>query len=397
MSIRVLYDAAGFDSQRFGGVTHYFLSALRGMGDAVAPIFAIAETENIPLHEYRPEIPLVHPKEIKKEDFLPLLPGFISRKIYRYVKKHNPEKLRHMPASVNAKALAAAVRREDYDIVHLTGCHSFGNALDMNFGKPVVITVHDLIPDLAQTKDIIRNRRRLLEIATRIIAVSESTKNDLIRLYSVPADKISVIPHGHLTLSGKAVPVPGLDRFLLYMGLRKGWPHGDRTFVDYKNFGFMVRAIAPFLREDRELVLFCTGQPFTEPEVALFRELGIAEQVRQDFVNGAEIEWLYTHAAALMYPSVYEGFGIPIIDAMFCGCPVVCCNSSCLPEVAGEAALYFDRGDEEGLRAAVRKLSDKAARSNLVALGKRRADMFTWDRTAADTLKVYKEAIGAFG
>lgn len=387
--IRVLYDSAGFDSQRWGGVTSYLTSIFGALSEKVDIKLAVKETANQGLHLLYPNLRFIENPTITKHEYLPYCPGFIRRKIYRYTAKHHPQKLERIPSPLNSRFLSEIITSNDYDLIHLTGCHEYGDALSNDIKKPIIVTIHDLIPDLANTTEIIQKRREVLNRVDHIIAISQHTKSDLIKLYSVPEEKIIVIHHGCSPVSQEQIKVDGVDKFLLYIGLRVGWPKGDGSFSDYKNFDFMVDAIAPYLKRNPEMKLFCTGSGFTDHEIERFKHLGIEHQIVSKFVSSGEMEWLYANAQAFIYPSRYEGFGMPIVDAFARGCPVVCCNSSCFPEVAGGAALYFENNDAEGLVSCLTKLEDPIIRNEMIEKGLERAKLFSWQKAADETLAVY--------
>ena len=387
--VRILYDAAGFDSQRYGGVTSYLISILTFLKGKVDIKLAVRETQNLGLHEYCRDIKLVENLKIEKREYLPKFPRFISHLIYSYNKKHHPERLKRNLSLTNYRLYRHIIKHEGCDLIHLTGCHQYGEALSIKTNKPMVVTVHDLIPDLANTQEIIQERKKVLERVDHVIAISQHTKSDLIKLYSVPEEKITVIHHGCSPVSQEQIKVDGVDKFLLYIGLRVGWPKGDGSFSDYKNFDFMVDAIAPYLKRNPEMKLFCTGSGFTDHEIERFKHLGIEHQIVSKFVSSGEMEWLYANAQAFIYPSRYEGFGMPIVDAFARGCPVVCCNSSCFPEVAGGAALYFANNDAEGLVSCLTKLEDPIIRNEMIEKGLERAKLFSWQKAADETLAVY--------
>ena len=156
----------------------------------------------------------------------------------------------------------------------------------------------------------------------------------------------------------------------------------------YKNWGWFLRAVAPMLEETLELL--CTGEPFTGEERALIRRLGVEKWVRQEYVSDEEMLRLLAHAAAFVYPSRYEGFGMPILDAWAVGCPVVLSRASCFPEIGGDAAEYFELDDAKSLIAAI----ERAKEGKTVEKGRQRLKDFSWEKCAAETAAVYRKVVG---
>jgi len=265
-----------------------------------------------------------------------------------------------------------------------------------------VVTVHDLIyarfPDThAGLRD--KGMRVLVPAAVRrsqrVMVDSHSTREDLIELLHTPPQRIDVVPLGLGALK-RAEPTSEADtraRFQLQertvlLSLSAKRPH--------KNLAALIGALASIPGERRP-VLVLPGYP-TDYEREL-RERAAAAGVREDvrfpdWVSAAELEGLWSLAHAFVFPSLYEGFGLPVLEAMARGVPVACSNASSLPEVAGDAALLFDPYDEGAIAAAIeRLLGEQALRERLRARGAERAREFTWERTARLTLESYRVAL----
>ena len=196
------------------------------------------------------------------------------------------------------------------------------------------------------------------------------------RLYGVDEKKVTVVYHG----VEKVEKVERVEKgaYLLYVGRRGG----------YKNWDWMVEAVAPLLKDGMKLV--CTGLPFSGEERRLLKRLGIADCVEQRTVSAADFPALYASAAAFVYPSRYEGFGLPILDAWAAGCPVVLSRASCFPEIGGDAAEYFELDDAKSLRAAIGRAKEKKT----VEKGRQRLKGFSWEKCAAETAAVYRRIAG---
>lgn len=256
----------------------------------------------------------------------------------------------------------------------------------------VVVTVYDMIYEIfpeyyPADYNISLLKRRCCQRADKVIAISHSTKNDLVRLFDISPKKIVVIPlasslKDNNTLNSiKPFPEP----YLLFVGKR------DR----YKNFEGLIQAFAASksLKESFHILCF-GGEPLSNHEKGHLRELGIEGRVHQVEGSDALLCDYYKNAVAYVCPSLYEGFGIPILEAMEFSCPVVCSNISSIPEVAGDAAVYFDPADPASLQHALETtLFDQNLLDDLKKRGLERQSRFSWDRCANETLAVYNSLL----
>ena len=296
--------------------------------------------------------------------------------------------------------LPGLAKRAGVDLVHSLATTGPGRG---DFKR--VATVHDLIYKIhpeAHFGVISMGMRVLVPLsvkrATRVIAVSQSTADDLRNLLGVDPARIDVVPNGVGTPPDVA-PLPEAE-------LRARHGMGERPFVlctsakrPHKNLPRLLDALAAIPPERRPMAVL-TGYP-TEHEVELIGHagaLGIADDVRiLGWVDQAELEGLYAAATCLVFPSLYEGFGLPVLEAMARGVPVACSDRSSLPEVAGDAALLFDPEDVSAIAAAIEKLTaDPTERERLTALGHAQAARFTWAECARGTLASYERALSNY-
>ena len=213
-----------------------------------------------------------------------------------------------------------------------------------------------------------------------MIAISHATKADLVEILGLDESKV-VVTHLGVSPPPPAASVPsGVEGpYLLYVGQRFG----------YKNWARFVRAVAASgLAPDLQVV--CAGAAFTPEETALVMELGLTGRVVRVEADDARLDALYRGAAAFVYPSLYEGFGLPPLEAMVRDCPVVTADAGPMPEVLGGAAVYADPHDVDSLAAALVEGTSPERRDALVLAGREVAAKYTWDRTAEATAAAYR-------
>jgi glycosyltransferase involved in cell wall biosynthesis len=265
----------------------------------------------------------------------------------------------------------------------------FQHSLPLACPCPAVLTVHDLSferdPSVMSVRDrmifravVPRSARR----AARLFAVSERTKRDLVELYRLPEEKIVVTPNGVDPVFSRAGPAPDGDAYALFVGALQ--PRKDpATAID---------ALALVGHGDLRLVLVGPDKGGRAAAERAAERAGIRERVEfRGHVPQEELAALYRGAACLVFPSRYEGFGLPVLEAMASGTPVVATTAGALPEVAGDAAILVEEQDAVALAGGIeRALAD---RERLVAAGLERAKRFSWTESARLTLEVYRELI----
>jgi glycosyltransferase involved in cell wall biosynthesis len=385
--MRVLFDHQIFERQRWGGISRYFVELFRGLRPAIDVELSLRRTQSELRGELESLLGVVTSDRGFPETFLGgrRFPG--SKQLWSLAKRAIPG---FEAKRANREASLARVAAGGFDLLHPTYFDPY--FLEALGGRPYVLTVYDFTyeayPELFSARDPVPGwKRTLAQGAARIIAISEHTKRDLVKFLDVDPGRIDVthLAYEPLAAAG-APPPPGLPaRFVLFTGTRHA----------YKNWRLLVTAMAGPMRADPALHLVCTGMPFTPEERAHLAALGVDRQVLHLRVAEAALGGLYERAAAFVFPSLYEGFGIPVLEAFRHGCPAVLANASSLPEVGGDAALYFDPAEPEAIAGALgRVLGDAALRDDLVRRGRERVKAFTWKRTADETLACYRRALG---
>jgi len=292
-------------------------------------------------------------------------------------------------------AIPRTLRRLEADLYH-----SPFYLMPYRPGLPTLLTMYDLIPLLfpQQVSPAARLLFRwmtalALRAASHVIAISQATRRDLQAFYHLPPRKVTTIP---LAADPSFHPQPpaeiervrrkyGLpERYLLYLGINK--PH--------KNLVRLIDALSRLTFDVSRFTLIIAGAwdpRYPEPQQRA-EALGLDNAIRfLGPVPEADLPALYSGATLFVFPSLYEGFGLPVLEAMACGTPVICSNTSSLPEVAGEAAVMVNPLDVDELAAAMeRVLGDSALREEMSGKGVMQARRFSWERTARETLKVYE-------
>lgn len=276
----------------------------------------------------------------------------------------------------------------NFDILH----HTFTNDhyLKIPAGKRVS-TIHDMTPELHPEYFPFGNphlaKKEFCERSDGLIAISGSTQTDLCRIYSnIQLKNVEVIHHGieNKFFSSRILNIDLPTEFLLFVGVRRG----------YKDFELALEAFSYFHKEHANLKLLCVGGgPFSSNEKQKIEKLGLTESVIQKFPTDFEIVEIYRNAKALIFPSHYEGFGFPILEAMAVGTPVVLAENSCMKEIGGEFALYFETGNLEQamsqLKIALNPEYQNAFAPNMV----NHAREFTVEKTAEKTSNFYRKIL----
>ena len=375
LMIKILLDPKIFNLQKFGGISRYYTEIYTAFinddeVDIRCPLFY---TDNI---HFKGSLLFKDSFQIKMRFFIrwnKIFRKFLPKKLIRKTERETLRLLNKQEADLFIPTY--------YDPYFMSDIKN----------TPFVITVYDMINELypqyfTNDKTTVPNKKLLIESATKIIAISQSTKRDILNIYPhIAAEKIEVVYLAHTITTNALVPIDVPKEYILFVG--------NRTL--YKNFIFFLKSAAQILKDKPTLYIFCAGgNEFTEEEKILIDQLALADRVVQKNFKDNELENYYKHAKCFVFPSEYEGFGIPVLEAMACGCPVVLANHSSFPEVAGEAGIYFDLTNESDLREKITSLlNDKKKRQDYSKRGLEQAAKFTWQKTAEESLKVYQSVL----
>jgi glycosyltransferase involved in cell wall biosynthesis len=311
-----------------------------------------------------------------------------------------PVNARNKPARIAAEIalLPLVAARAGVDLLH-----SLGTTCPPVAGRPSVVTILDLIyeayPDTFPKASLLGLRALVgpsARRATRVITISQAVKDDVVERLRVPADRVDV---GYLGFGMRAVPdaTPEAE-------LRARFGLGDGRVVlcvsaalVHKNLPLLLdgfAALGPGFEDCRLVIAGHAGRERDRLEAHIARNGLTDRAVLTGWISDEDLEGLYGVAACAAYPSLYEGFGLPVLEAMVRGVPLACSDATSLPEVAGDAALLFDGHDGDALAAAIRRiLEDPALAADLVARGRERAQAFTWERAARTVLAVYDRVL----
>jgi glycosyltransferase involved in cell wall biosynthesis len=275
------------------------------------------------------------------------------------------------------------------DVVHFT--YYDPRQLTAFPGVPKVVTVHDMVPEKLPPELVDGEphmaKRAFVDAADAIICVSEATRDDLFEVWGPITDR-PVIITGHATSDRFHPQVAPADlgyRYVLYVGSRD----------HYKNFPLLMTAYAGSAAQAAGVRLLAVGGGrLTEDEVALAATLGIGDDLVQLTAAEADLPGLYRGAELFVFPSLFEGFGMPVLEAMATGTPAVLADIPVFHEVAGPAAVYYSPEDPWALRTELdRLLADPTERARLATAGVQRAGEYSWRRTALTTAELYRQLV----
>ena len=365
MKNRVLLDNIIFNLQKIGGISNYWYNLIReSVGNN--NIFYFEDNCYLEKNYYR--------------NSLKLPTDFIIKD-----KSKNPLKLkRYSPVKITKKS---------FDVFHSSYYrYDMGNIKN-------VITVYDFMYEKYFPKYSIRRlihsfqKYQAIKYSNYIIGISKNTLNDMLKYFpEFKNKKMRVI---YLGINDDFYPVEKKNNFIIiqnhklyynsyffYFGNRKG----------YKNFGLLIKAYSNLMKNNKNIpkLIVAGGGCFNKEEMKLLREKKVlSNTIKLKEIDNNELNLLYNYCSGFIYPSLYEGFGMPVLEAMQAGAPVICSNSSSIPEVAGEAAILVDPTDVFALEKSLFGILDNNTRKNLIYLGYKQSRKFSWDKMYKETLEAY--------
>lgn len=350
--LRVYFDYQAFIHQSFGGVSRYYAEIIARLPQyGIEPIVGIRYSNN------------THLKAL----------GLNTR----------PAPNRKIAKRLNRYYCRREIHEGQFDLIHATYFDPYVLKANKHH-KPLVITIHDMIDEImGEGHHMPRRKAILADKATHIITVSEHTKQDVIRILKISEKHISVVYHGNSIVPVKPEHIPELpERYILYIGGRQR---------KYKNFDLFLRAMQPIVQKEG-LDLVCVGSPFSKDELTRIKSMGLEHNIHSYFAEEDQLYTIYHNASCFVFPSCYEGFGLPILEAWFSECPLILSRSSCFPEIAGNGAAYFEENNAADLtRQTLKVLQSSEMRKQLISEGKTRLDSFSWNKAAEVTAKIYRQ------
>ena len=365
--MKILYNYQAFN-QKYGGVSRYFVEL----------------ANNIILYKNK-KVTVKINSPFFKNNYL----GNINQKIlFNGFKFPDFKGSARLCSIVNSCVSPILSKHYEPDIIHET---YYNGIIRTKTGTKKIITVYDMIhelfPDQFPKKDKTSELKKFaVTKADHIICISKNTQKDLVDIFNIDIKKTSVIYLGFSLTTAKINEPQGFRKpYLLYVGSRNG----------YKNFIRFVKAYAaPKIKNSFNLVMFGGGR-LNDQELSLFDKLKIPrDSLQQVSGDDAELAGYYKNASLFIYPSLYEGFGIPPLEAMNFGCPVACSNTSSIPEIVGNAAILFNPYSVDSMRDSIISIlyNDKI-KSSLILKGFKQVKKFSWKKCATETYKVYKNLL----
>lgn len=357
--MKVFYDGQIYKLAPNQGISRYFTNIISRLPESYTPILTTYSRVNYPSHQ--------------------------NLQVFKY-KSFRPSRI----SSFLEKTYFQIVERSiKFNLIHPTYYSLLSQQKLSSYKCPIILTVWDMIHELFPERidpygQQAEEKRKAIHAAQIIICISENTKKDLLDRYLLPEDKVKVnylAAAININIAYGSEPVPSRP-YYLYVGGRSS----------YKNFDGLLSAFAKAVSVQPNLALCVVGSPLTLIEHQLIADFKLTNHIEHySYASDTHLAKLYRCSIALVYPSLYEGFGIPPLEAMSCGTATIAANSSSIPEVVGDAAILFNPQATFDLADILISLVDKPLeRDRLIAKGYQRAKMFSWDKTATQTFNIYR-------
>lgn len=361
--MRVAFDYQIFFLQKYGGISNYF--------------YNLAKNLRVLSNDVKIITPFYVNEFIRDNSFLDIVMGNKMENIPKYTNKF----LRFL----NNTLFEYYVKKFNPQIIHLT---YYNKIFNLN-KKKKILTVYDLIHEkffLNIRKNNNFPKKKSLEEADHIICISENTRQDLLDIYKIDSKKTSVIYlASNFSYDQEKIKKKEISS-ILYVGERGR----------YKNFYNFIKSISNSKLLKNKIKVNCFGStPFSKQEFSFFLDQGIHPEFINHIIGDNNIlKNLYLNSSVLVYPSLYEGFGLPILEAMSLGCPVICSNTSSMKEIGGNSVKFFDPKNIDNMTNAIEQIiSSKEERELLIKRGFKQNKLFSWQKCAKETLAVYKHVI----
>lgn len=374
----ILFDYQIFEKQSFGGISKMYCEIIPYLSKCYDCMISIKRSNNQHLIDSH-LVKDLKPLKSVENTFLHKMhiPG---KRTIEQLLFHNQD---------NYKYTVNLLTKQQFDIFEPTYYDPY--FLEYIGSKKYMLEIHDMTPELFPKyfgKDDyqVTNKKLLSSRALHIHTPSNKTKEDIVNIYNIKPEHITVISRGvnPLPLStGKSLfSFP----YLLYVGSR----------FTYKNFTTLLHSFSQIAADNKDIRLVCTGANLSKDENILIHSLHLDGRIYHYVPTIKDFGDLYHNAVAFVFPSAYEGFGLPILEAYSCGCPVMLNNTSCFPEIAGDAAIYFNMNDKES------DFYDKfkymwemssSERQIIINKGYERVKLYSWDKTAQNLSAIYKKFI----
>ena len=370
--MKILFDHQIFTWQKQGGISRYFAEI----------IYHVSLKKNL-----KYELSLLNSNNIH------LLEIGLKKNIFNRVLSHpriTRSRFKKYIDKFNLYRTVKALKKQDFDVFVPTYFDTY--FLDYIGKKPFVLTVYDMIHELYPSyftgvDNFIEQKKELIFKANKVITISENTKKDILNIYpNVDEKKIEVVYLSHsIKNTETTINIILPEKYILFVGERGA----------YKNFEFFIKSAANILNNDKELFVLCVGgRSFLDTEKTLFESLNIQNQLIQYAASDNELYLLYNRALVFIFPSLYEGFGIPVLEAMASSCPVILTNASSFPEVASDAALYFSADNNLELEVRIKELIyNEQKRVSYIEKGLKNVKRFSWEKTADNCIEIFKSVV----